>query len=268
MNNEKAAYLSLVKNTFLDWQKSGCCADAIAMNEQIGTEYFGLTNPHFFTGDFEAELVLIHLNPKQSKDKQTNTYPTYHSADLGFHSFEDYLNYYTSFGKNKYGKEGKRNHKSPFDHKQIRFLRPFGLIPLDSSDNYVNLENVIDQKLQLELIPFGSESFNFRKVGSKNLELLIKPMLKLIASSDRKYTLFCGRVFEHVLNDFIVEKNKIEFKLTKKDGSETKNKFEIINLKIQIEDTTITGSIAPQFAKQGYPVEAYGKKIKELYGVF
>jgi hypothetical protein len=268
MNNKKEEFLRRVKNTFLDWEKLGFCPEAVALNENIGTAYFGITNPHFFTGDLNAELVLIHLNPKRNMDKQTKSYSRYNSAEAGFQSFEHYLNHYINFGKNHYGEDSKRNHKSPFDHKQIRFIRPLEVLPLNSPDKFENLVNVIDKKLQLELIPFGSNDFNFKKIGISNLRPYINTILDMIATAPRKYIIFCGRVFEDLLQDYIIEKNKIVFRLIKKNGQETKDTFEVINLKIQSEGSSFTCCIAPQFAKQGFPVEAYGRKVKEVYGVF
>jgi len=268
-------YFQLIKKNFLEWENKGYCLDAAELNKKIGEDYFSTTNPHFFTGNIDAELVLIHLNPKRNKNSITNQYAKLLPKDNksapdigGFDSFEAYINYFTNFGKVKYGLKSKRNHKSPFDHKQIRFIRPFEIIPLNHKDKFQNLENVIDKKLQLELIPFGSENFNFNKIGINNLARYIDPILNLLTLKDRKYIVFCGRVFEELLDKYITQKNKIIFKLTKKDGEATINDFEIINIKISINGNSIICAIAPQFAKQGYPVEQYGQKIKTLYGKF
>lgn len=59
------------------------------MNQNIGCEYFGITNPHFYTGDLDSDLVLIHLNPKRNVDSITNKYPNFSAKDAGFNNFED-----------------------------------------------------------------------------------------------------------------------------------------------------------------------------------
>lgn len=268
MKSFKKEYLKFIENTFSEWATMGYCSDAVKINKNIGDEYFGITNPHFFTGDLDSDLVLIHLNPKRKLDSKTNKYPKFSAKDSGFNNFEDYINYYSNFGKINYGFKSKRKHKSPFDHKQIRFLKPFNLLPLDNSDRFLNLENVIDKKLQLELIPFGSSDFNFRKVGLSNLKSYIDLILMLIDGQKRKYVIFCGAVFRDLLKDYIVEQNRIAFKLKKKDGQETIDEFEIINIKISINGQNLICAIAPQFAKQGYPVGEYGLKVKSLYGKF
>ncbi len=269
----KEDYIEFIKRHFEDWQNNGFCSSALALNSKLGCEYFSETNPHFFTGDLEAEFVMVHLNPKQIKDKKINKFKRFSALESGkeiggFGSFDVYLNYYAKFGSLKYGENASRKHKSPFDHKQIRFIRPFNVLPINSADNYKNLENVIDKKLQIELIPFGSESFDYRKVGSENLIQFIEPVLSFIFSSNRKYVVFCGRVFEGLLNKYIVKKNRITFKLKKNDGQETLSDFEIINFQISINGVIFNGAIAPQYAKQGYPVEDYGKKVSSLYGKF
>jgi hypothetical protein len=263
----KENFIAYMKQHFTDWTQNGFCSAALELNKKIGEDYFSVANPHFFTGNLDSDLVLVHLNPKISdQQKVILSEDQQVKKPSQFNSFDDYLNYYSIFGKIKYGIEGQRVHKSPFDHKQVRFLKPFELIPLNSSDKYLNLENVIDKKLQLELIPFGSKDFNFRKVGADNLEPFIIPLLKLIGSKDRKYIIFCGRVFERLLDKYIVQKNRIKFKLKKKDGSLTNSDFEVINLKLSIDNQSFVCAIAPQFAKQGYPVEEYGHEIRKFYG--
>ena len=248
-----------VKQASCEWQNQGYCQVARELNKAVGKEeYFDEANPHFFTGDPNADLVLIHLNPKRDK-KDWN-------KKCHFKNFDSYWDSYVKFGAFHYGKDSKRNHKSPFDHKQIRFLKPFGLLPLDNQDKLKNLENVIDCKLQIELVPFGSPDFLYRKIGVKNLKPFIEQLESLIMEHQRKYVIFCGRVFEHILKDSIQSKTTHEFKLTKKDGKPTKSNFQVINITLNVGKANLKACIAPQFAKQGYPVMEYGRKVKELYG--
>lgn len=247
-----------VEQAFNQWNENGYCEEARSLNEGVGIEYFDTANPHFFTGDINSELVLIHLNPKRNKPQW--------NKKCDYSDFHSYWLTYERFGNRHYGKESKRAHKSPFDHKQIRFLKPFEILPLNSNDKYQNLENVIDCKLQLELVPFGSPDFLYQRIGIENLNPFIDKLLSIIKMKPRKYVIFCGRVFEHILTDFILEKATHSFRLTKKDGNPTKSEFQVINVLIGEGDEKINACIAPQFAKQGYPVTEYGKKVKELYG--
>jgi len=246
-----------VKQAFNQWKKNGAVDEAKKLNKGVGTEYFDSTNPHFFTGNTDSEIVLIHLNPKRNKE--------HWNKKCDFPDFESYWDTYVRFGKLHYGENSKRTHKSPFDHKQIRFLKPFGLLPIDNKDKFQNLENVIDCKLQIELVPFGSPDFIFQQIGIKNLSPFIENLQSLIIEKPRKYVIFCGRIFEHILKDYIRSKTTHSFKLTKKNGKPTKDDFHVINITLNIGDEIINACIAPQFAKQGYPVMEYGKKVKELY---
>jgi hypothetical protein len=271
----KEIFIELIKQNYDEWEGRGSCLVAEELNKKIGEEYFSTTNPHFFTGDLDSEFVLVHLNPKRDKDPVDGRYQRFLPKDIdsapeigGFSTFSEYINYYTNFGQIKYGINSSRTHKSRFDFKQVRFIRPFNVIPLDNVDKFQDLENVIDRKLQLELIPFGSKDFNFRKIGIENITPFLEPILNLLTSKKRKYVIFCGRVFEDLLNNYVDQKRKITFKLTKNDGEETIDAFEIINLKLLVNGGYLISAIAPQFAKQGYPVGEYGEKIKSLYGTF
>lgn len=255
----KSIYQSVIKKDFEEWLANGLCTNAQKINKELGQEYFDTSNPHYFTGDVEAAVVLVHLNPKRNK-------PDFYKKSQ-FESFSEYWDFYENFGQNHYGEKSERSHKSPFDHKQIRFLRPFNVFDFSECDSYLNLQKVIDEKLQLELIPYGSPSFDFKKIDNDLLKLSIENTLRLIASLPRKYVIFCGKVFQSssILDPYKKSSEKFEFKLRKKDGSETKNKYEFIFITLEIDNQTIHAGIAPQFAVQGAPISSYGEKIANLY---
>lgn len=253
-------FKKIVKADFNQWKENGYCNEAQLLNKRVGMDYFDTANPHFFTGNINSELVLIHLNPKRNR-------PDWNKA-CDYEDFQSYWHSYEKFGKMHYGRESDKTYRSQFDHKQIRFLKPFDILQINGNDKHQNLEKVIDDKLQLELVPYGSPDFSYHKIGVKNLSPFVDRLLSIILEAPRKYVIFCGRVFEHVLSDYIQDKTTHSFKLTKKDGLLTKSEFQVINVKIDIGGHTVTACIAPQFAKQGYPETQYGSKVKELYGVF
>ena len=252
-------YQDFMRQTFNEWKEINSCREAVKLNEKLTPKYFDESNPHFFAGDFDAELVLVHLNPKRNKDQW--------GKECSFKNYESYEHFYMKFGNVHYGCEVPI-HKSPFDHKQIRFLKPLGVLPF-TGDKYKDLEIVIDNKLQLELIPYGSPDFNFNKFSNEDLQPFIERLLTVIAAKQRKHIIFCGRVFDKILAPYIIEPSKeYEFKLAKKDGQETINSYSVINIKLKIGTTEFIAAIAPQFALQGCPSTEYGKKICELYGKF
>ena len=158
-----------IQSNFNEWKEQGKCSQAIGLNKKIGGEYFCESNPHFFTGDLNADLVLVHLNPKRNKN---NTTKKFDIEKPKFDTFEAYFDYFRYFGKNNYGEQSARTHKSPFDKKQIRFLKPLNILPFTGNDIYRDLEIVIDNKLQIELIPFCSDNFNLMKLALKTLNHL------------------------------------------------------------------------------------------------
>lgn len=249
-----------MRECFKQWKINGHCEYAKELNQTIGESYFDTANPHFFTGDFNSDIVLVHLNPKRNQNNW--------GQECKFTDFNEYMEFYSSFGSKSYGINSKRTHKSQFDHKQIRFLKPFNILPFKNEDIYHNLETVIDKKLQLELVPFGSPDFSYHKIGIDNLEPYILRLIDVLASRDRTFIIFCGRVFTKILSKYLVDKKHYEFKLTKKDGNPTKANFEVINIKLNINNSELTACIAPQYAKQGYPVSEYGKEIFNRYGSF
>lgn len=248
-----------VENAFKQWEENGFCQEARELNDALGEEYFNTANPLFFTGDINSELVLVHLNPKHDEENW--------NKKCEFKNFDAYWDFYSKFGKNHYGEESRGGHKSRFDHKQVRFLRPFNLLSINTDDKFKNLENVMDQKLQIELVPYGSPEFSYHKIGIEKLKPFVEHVQSLIMERPRKYVIFCGKVFEKIFSDSIKPEDIHEFYLTNKDGQPTKNKYRVVNFVLEQGDKRIPACIAPQFAQQGCPSMEYGKKVKELYGI-
>jgi len=254
-------FINNIQSNFNEWKEYGKCKQAIELNKIIGSDYFCESNPHFFTGDLTADLVLVHLNPKRNKNKISGTYDI---EKPKFNSFEEYFDYFRYFGRNNYGEISKRQHKSPFDKKQVRFLKSLNILPFTGNDIYKDLEIVIDNKLQIELIPFGSENFNYNEVGIKNIKPFIDNILSLIAAKERKQVIFCGRVFDNILNEYVIKKKVHEFKLKKTDGTLTRGDYHFIEIDIKHNEKAIKAIIAPQYAMQGMPIEKYGIKLNQL----
>lgn len=251
--------MEYIKKNFEEWKTLGYCKEAVELNERSNHEDFDTANPHFLTGDLNAEVVLIQLNPKRLTK--------YYNEPCSYKDFNDYWNSYIHFGKRTYGVDSP-THKSVFDSKQVRFLKPFNILPFKEGDKYHNLEVAIDKKLQLELVPFGSPDFDYKKVGVENLKPYIQRLMDILALADRKVIIFCGRVFEELLEEQITKKVTHSFHLEKVDGTMTKNKFDAINIKMNIGNKEVVACIAPQFALQGCPITKYAEKISEFYGKF
>ena len=127
----------------------------IDLRERLGEPFRSDEPPQFFVGDLDAAFVLVHLDPKP------------HDAAWSHHLKASTLDAYALaqrwFGRDHYGSGASPWH-SPFDHKQILFVEPFGVIDFavsgadGRSATRIRLEQVIDEKLQLELIPYASST--------------------------------------------------------------------------------------------------------------
>ena len=250
-----------MREEYEQYLKNGYCTRAKKLNDKIGEDYFDVTNPHYFTGKLDAEIVVVNLNPKRDNDQQ--------GQGVQFDDFEKYWEHYTKFGIIMYDPENKSQHKSAFDQKQVRFFKAIGLLDLidDTNNKRENLQRVVDNKLQWELVPYGSSDFKFKKVGRNNLIPFIEEAVKVVSMYSRKYVLFNGAIFRELLNlDNIQEVSRYNFSLIKTDDSQTKGQFyEIINILIKSDNGEIKACILPHYAIQGLPIESYEKKMKEFY---
>jgi hypothetical protein len=162
------------------------------------------------------------------------------------------------------GRSSSRTHRSPFDHKQIRFLRPFGVIDFVNADQFLNLERVIDQKLQLELIPYASPTFFTTGFTPTILRPHLERLIDVIRARPRDYVIFCGRVFERLLpKSAIVAEHA--FKLRKNDGSLERQTSRFAIVQLHVNGETITAGLAHSWARQGIPMRSYAERIVELY---
>lgn len=219
--------------------------------------------PSYFFGDLDAKFILVHLNPKQ-KDNKSSEY----EGSFKFKDFDDYIHFHQNFGRLQYGDPTNKKYKSAFDSKQIEFIKPFNAIDLNDDDAFVNLQKVIDGKLQLELIPFGSDNFKTNLMTPKVLKPYTDIVLETITSRSRDYIIFCGSIFEKLLKDYIVEKQDYSFKLVKKDGTMAKNNTRFSKVILNYKGQRINAGIAHSFAQQGLTgsiMNRYGQKCFELY---
>ncbi|MBO7280433.1 MAG: hypothetical protein J6V00_04635, partial [Bacteroidaceae bacterium] len=132
-----------------------------------------------------------------------------------------------------------RKRPDPFDLKQAFFLRdwsgtginlPKGLCANSSpKDKLVAKESVLDEKQQLELIPYASRKFD-SFVSTQEVFPYIDLLLEEIFSADRKYVIFCANIFEEVFkayNGYNQTNGKVAFVDVSKRGKPIRRKVEI-----------------------------------------
>jgi hypothetical protein len=246
----------------LDELRVGRMSRAVELSRRTGSHFNSATCPLYFTGDLRSPLVLVHLNPKQA-DNYAERCTERISATV-----DEYIDEYAHFGRRMYGPDSPHTHKSPFDNKQVRFLRPFGVIDfLDSDDrksHLTNLERVIDHKLQMEVIPYGSDTFSPLGMTPAVLKPHLERLLDTITATDRDYVIFCGAVFRKLLAPFVIREHR--FRLIQNDGTLAAGESRFANLSIEFDGKRFTAGLAYSFAKQGLPVAAYGRECARLYG--
>ena len=246
-------------NEFLTTRKM---QQAIELSKATGQHFNHNQYPMYFVGKLDAHLILVHLNPYQHNDYS----PTY-TAPLQWTDFDQYFSYHQHFGKHQFGPTSDRTHRSKFDHKQVRFLKPFGVINFaegnTQADVFTNLERVIDHKLQLELIPYGSQKFSARGFTTTMLQPHFERILDVIAACPREYVLFCGKVFERFFRTSITRTHV--FKLPRSDGNTAQDYARFSNLEFEYKGQVIYAGLAHSFARQGLAITAYGQYCKTLY---
>lgn len=195
--------------------------------------------------------MLVHLNPKQQNAP---------AQPAGWQStartLEEYFDACRHFGARLYGPTSPRTHRSPFDEKQIRFLQPFGVIDFvqqrSREDRFTNLERAVDHKLQLELVPYGSDSFLPRGFTTELLAPHLGRILSTIVTVPRRYVLFCGAVFTSLLSRHITRWH--EFHLRKKDGTLERQRSSFANLLLPYQGEYVPAGLAQTWARQGIPM--------------
>jgi hypothetical protein len=254
-------YAPLLNDARLDVEEflaTGAVGRAQRLSAATGQRFNDARLPQFFTGDLDAMVVLIHLNPKAGPT------PTWHSS---VQSFEDWFSSFRHFGERMNGPDSPRIHKSPFDHKQIRFLKPLGHIDFvpekKPEDRFTNLQRVIDRKLQLELVPYASNSFSTRGFTPQVLERHLQRILATVVEAPREYVLFCGSVFEPVLGEYVDRWHR--FSLRKKNGEMTRQVYRFANLDLPHDGGHVRAGLAPSWAQQGIPMTAYAEELRDRY---
>lgn len=254
------AFLDDMRIDVDQWLAGKPMTRCVELAAATGEDFDPLIPPMFFTGDFEADLVLVHLNPKRNGSADPTGEPT---------SFDDYVERHRYFGRLHYGPDAL-DYRSQFDAKQARFLRPFGVIDFVEerrpADRRVNLERVIDHKLQLELVPYASNSFNGRGVRGEAIDRRVRLVLDVIGAHPRRVVLFCGSVFERLLNDYIAKASPVEqFALPKRGGGESQYRARFGRIELSVGSTRIHAGIAHSFAMQGIDAAGYGAACAERW---
>lgn len=254
------------------------------LNKPIYFSHFG--EPHYPVQNFDAKTVFVHLNPGAGLG-DTSTPEKFYSQRWNREGFFRRFNLTEGAGIEEVLKAYKtgwenyahqrfivNNEFDNFDFKQACFLLhwPDSGIDLKNGDlrdrtiQQYNSVNVLNQKLQLELFPYGSNTINtVQLVNAFNLkpELIapfVEAMLDMITLHPRKYTLFGSRVFQQLFHAYhlrvkpiiVVEKPEQKFQ------NITKNSLAFSLMRLQWNNTPFDVGIVHSFARRDLP-NAYDK---------
>jgi hypothetical protein len=258
--------------------------------------HFGM--PHYPVQQLDAATVFVHLNPgaglgdTSTPDKfyaqrwKKNAFYTKHDLSENA-SLEDVINGYINDWKNyahqRFVVNGDMDN---FDYKQACFLShwPESGIELQKGDlssralQQNNMVNVLNQKLQLELFPYGSNSIATHQLirafelSPATLVPYIHHMLDYIVAHPRRYVLFGSRVFQqlfrlyHIHVDYLIER---EFPEQKFNGI-TKNSLSFSKMKLNYKGQKIDIGIPHSFPRRDLPnaykkMAEYGRLCAEAY---
>lgn len=230
--------------------------------------------PGYYAGKRDAKTFMIMINPGVDVSLANSNL----KCDICKRSMKnasDDTNYHLS--SENYGNRDKYRYDS-FDVKQAFFLHkwsntgiqlPRNLCanPLSKRQILLNAkENVLTEKMQMDLLPYASASFN--GLNKAQLSLLIpflETVFEEILSHDRTYVIFCSNIFKDLFDEYNKSHpNTIQTvnKLTKKIGN-SKIQGKCTKVTIKYNNKLITAIIAHTFASRALST-AY--KLMEDYG--
>ncbi len=219
------------------------------------------TYPVYFTGDLSSPVVLVHHNPVQRGNDADR-----HEGRFEYADFDDYVEQHRRFGHYRW--EVGEQPPSPADYKHLRFLRHWGLDDEVAGETPAelrsNLARSVDERLQLELIPYGSAKFPAAPLPPDVLAPLYERLMRVITAYPRAFVVLCGPVLEPILAPHIVARDEHRFRLPTSTGV-SRSEYVFCNLLLDVDGEQVAVGLAPNFASPGVPMDAYGAACRERY---
>ena len=232
--------------------------------------------PHYYYGKREKNTVVVNLNPGKAakiSDKEFENAPEEYKRQPIDLFIENYHKEQRTYAL-------KTENADSFDVKQAAFLTPWEDNGIDLPQNpdwddkgtrTVAAKRVIDNKLQLELVPYASAKFDF---NSRNVNLLfpyVDMILDEIFAQERKYIIFASSKFEYIFKQY----NKVypdtfdlsnpaeQSKAPLKDGGSLHGQCRVIFI-------NYNGETRPALIAHTFPNQAIGRayELMQKYGEF
>ncbi|WP_407458224.1 hypothetical protein [Fibrobacter sp.] len=250
---------------------------AVDLGKKLSFDVSTKGEPAHFFGERSASTVVVMLNPgciAENADKK------FAEISKGWNrkSLKGFVESYIDHKMNGAGRCPECCRPDAFDVKQAAFLKPWTGCGIVLPKNFETNENkllakkkVLLQKLQLELVPFASQTTKFQKDDYDLLLPYLEDCLDEIFAKNRKYVILCGSVFEHLLKK-LKEKGAIDadFSNKKKKVLKSKKLSKGITVHCMVAEICYNGKrqrvlVAHTFASRALP-NAYG--LMEKYGKF
>jgi hypothetical protein len=219
------------------------------------------TYPVYFTGDLGSPVVLVHHNPAQRANDADHYDDGSEYAD-----FDDYVEQHQRFGHYRW--EVGEQQPSPADYKLMRFLRHWGLNDEVGGETPADLRSgaarSVDERLQLQLVPYGSPKFPAAPLPTDVLAPLYERLMRVITAYPRDFVVLCGPVLEPILAQYIVARDEHRFRLPTSTGV-SRSEYAFCNLLLDVDGEHVAVGLAPHFASPGVPMDAYGAACRERY---
>lgn len=183
---------------------TGQIANAVLPNREFAVASKAI--PGYYAGNRDAETVFVNLNPGEDV-KKAEAFAKLFLANNRSHGVSSFIKQHIYAATNAgYIIGNKLDH---FDVKTAAFLSEWPSSGILFPNSPVNFSNVVDQiiantnclnqKLQLELLPYPSSNFNAVPINSSNAVVLfpfLETILDEIFRKERKYVIFASRKFE------------------------------------------------------------------------
>lgn len=252
------------------------------INAAIGSKAFCENMPPmYFVGNLNAKTVLVMLNPG-AEDRSFNFKNGYKSNFANFDQYySDYLDSMINYGNRDFERMDN------FDLKQAAFLYHFNDSGIEIPENFWSSHelkkdakrNVLQNKLQMELIPYHSRTFSglfdSASRAQQNVHLVqneIERLFNTIIETERQYVVFCSKQFYYIFNALSLL-NSTKWDII----NDVVHRKQIGKLTFSFNKGTFTYSnktvhfgIAHSFASQALPnaidkMAEYGKFCFDLY---
>lgn len=259
-------------------------SEAVALNKSCALNCPVSTKglPGYFTGDRNAKTVMVMLNPGGDAEESDRSYrcQVCKACIDDMHGLNPFIATYLE-AQAGYGWRDRHNYDA-FDLKQAFFLCdwtdcgvtfPKGF-PDDKTTYLKAKENILMQKLQLELVPYCSSTF-----AVNIIDLLLpyaETLFEEIFSYERYFVIFCSNVFESLfkhykkweLGSFSIEMDeKTEVPVSSQTKIGYCTKVDIIRIQ---DNKKVPAIIAHTFPKRNLARDAkrmreYGKACYNYY---